>query len=147
MHDVRERTPILSSARVLIVVVTAYSFGNILYIILQTTKIIQRIGQLYVFVRVAENIGSNITYVGRMINTGYFHEGNNYSTGWMMGNQFSILCTGQKGFFPPALPKLRPTKFPNGLFPDDPSPGLKRWDLKFSTQLYLYPVLILRKYG
>jgi uncharacterized membrane protein YjdF len=63
-----EVTPILSSACVLIVAVTAYSFGNILYIILQSTNIVQHIGQLYVFVRVAENIGSNTTCAGRMIN-------------------------------------------------------------------------------
>jgi hypothetical protein len=61
-------TLILSSGCVLIVDVKAYNFGNILYIIIQTMKIVQCIGQLYVFVRVAENIGSNTTCVGRIKN-------------------------------------------------------------------------------
>jgi len=138
-------TLILSSACVLIVVVTAYSSGNILYIILQTTKTVQRTGQFYIFVRVAENTGSNTTCVGRTTNTGSLHEGNAYPKSYMMGNRFSVPCTGQKVFFPPMRPEFRPTQVPNGLFPDGLSPGLKRRNLKLTTQLYLYPILSFKE--
>jgi len=136
-----EVTLILSSACVLIAVVTAFSFGNILYIILQTMNNVQRIGKFHVFLRVAENTGSNTTCVGRMINTGSLREGNTYCTGQMMRNQSSIPCTGQKVFFPPMHPEFRPTQVPNGLFPDGLSPELKQGNVKLTTQLYLYPVI------
>jgi len=141
----KEVTLILSSACVLIVVVEAYSFGNILYIILQTTNTLQRIGQFYVFVRLAENTGSNTTRVGRTTYTGSLHEGKAYPKGYMMGNRFSVPCTGQKVFFPPMRPEFRLTQVPNGLFPDGLSPGLKRRNLTLTTQLYLYPVLSFKE--